>query len=245
MRRLTTILFLITAFLNTSLAQEKILFKLNPELGKAITYSSRNEATMGDAGKILDIAMNIEISPQAIKDTIIHFEGRIKSIKMDMEMMGIVYDSTVESDDEMSIAMNEEIKPIIDQPIFITANQNGKTIQQPNTAEMSEILSAISFDNFFIQFANTPIAIGDSWIQNVFLKDLKRSIDIEYTYVEKNQENHRFSVKYLLDNKANEIFTMEGTALVNAKTLLIDNYTVEFNNITHDIQMKKTTKVIQ
>lgn len=195
-------------------------------------YIINTSSEVEGQGKIMDMSMGLAYTTTSKNDTTFSIDMLFKSFKIDMEMMGIVYDSSKESDDETSKEMEQELKPLYETPTKIVVNTSGKIVGSTNALTDNELVGQMSLDNFAIAFPNKAIGIGDSWENEVHLGLMNRKINMKYTYAEKTNEGHKFDLDFDMEDKG----TFSGYVLVDPITHLVNSSHVELLNPT--VQMK-------
>lgn len=235
---ITSIALLIT--ITCTKAQEKIHFKIKPEIGKNIKYELTTTSEMEGEGKIMDMSMGLSYKPTSIQMDTISLDILFTHFKINMDMMGLNYDSTKESTDESSKEIEKEIKPLFETPTSVKINTSGKVVEKPETSADNVLVGNISLDNFSIAFPDKPVSLGESWDSEIFYQQAGRTVPIKYTYVETNMEGHRLKSEVLLDNQL-----MSGYVIINPKTHLVDKSYMELNNPQVKLKVIVNANVVQ
>jgi len=117
MRRIISALILSLATTFVVQAQEKVRFKVNPEKGKSLNYEMILKTDVEGAQDVMmDMKMGLTLTPSTVTDNDITLDIKYTKVKMDINagMMMLSYDSSEESDNEMSKAIGAELKPILE-----------------------------------------------------------------------------------------------------------------------------------
>ncbi len=149
-----------------TLAQEKVLLRLNYEKGDSYTMTMKmaQEMGMGEMTNNMDIQMEYDIT-NVSKDT---YESTAKYTKMAMEMkqgaLQMSYDSTKKEEelDEAGKVMRTQMKPMMDAVITMKGDKRGTILEskaEPNFNGSEKITEQSSS----VVYPENAVAVGDTW----------------------------------------------------------------------------------
>lgn len=209
-------------------AQEKVHFKMSPVKGKPLNYEMLVKTDIeGDQDLMMDMTMDMTVIPTAISDTSLTLEAKYTKIKMSVNA-GIImmsYDSSQESDDEMSKMLGTQLKPLLENTLTMIMGRNGefKSIDIPNVSEQSFDQSTLR--SFTLNYPNKKIAIGDSWQSEITESKIGANVTTTNTLVQKTNEGYKITVTgNFLDANNKEVGKMDGYYIVDAKTHMTKSY---------------------
>lgn len=213
MKRLFTTLILAATTL-ASFAQEKITFKLNPELDKATSYQVVNKMDVeGPQTVIMDMTMYMDLTYSKLSDTTLKVSSKFTKAKVDMDagMMTMSYDSSVEPEDEMQKMLAAQFAPILENTLSYTMNLSGqiKEVDFPNVND--QLFDKSSLSTYGATYPQHPIAIGDSWQSQAATSKLGISSKASYTLKEKTAEGYIVDYNVdIFDDAENQIGNATG-----------------------------------
>ncbi|WP_428742834.1 DUF6263 family protein [Tenacibaculum sp.] len=164
-----------------TLAQEKVLLRLNYEKGDSYTMNMKMAQVMGMGAMTndMDIQMKYDIT-NASKDT---YESTAKYTKMVMNMkqgaMNMSYDSTKKDEelDEAGKMMKSQMKPMLESTIFMKGDRMGTILEskaEPNFKGAEKITEQSSS----VVYPENAVAVGDTWT----MSKNQEGMNMDFTY---------------------------------------------------------------
>jgi len=181
---------------------------------------------------MMDMKMGLTLTPSTVTDNDITLDIKYTKVKMDINagMMMLSYDSSEESDNEMSKAIGAELKPILENNLTLTIDKNGK-VKEANFPNVSEqAFDKSSLQGFSVGYPDKEIAIGETWESNSSIGQLGISGTVINTLAEKTPEGYKITFKgNYLGQDGSQIGTTDGYYIVNPKTFITKNSIVNTN----------------
>lgn len=249
MKRFFTTLFVASAVIFSTQAQEKITFRLNPEKGKVIPLQMIMKSDVeGAQSMIMDMTMRMNMVATDISESSVKYEAKYSQIKTDINvgMMTISYDSSKEPANETEVAMATQLKPLLESTLSITMDRNAKVtdMEFPNVPDQA--FDRASIQGMSVAFPDRPLAVGDSWESEIDLPQLNAKGKNTNTFAEKNSEGYKINISgTYTDNAGKEIGTVSGFYILDTKTfftkssIVTSNMEMLGNKINSSIELKE------
>lgn len=247
MKRLLILLLITSATIVT--AQEKITFKLSPQKGKVMPFEMTMKSDVeGTQNMIMDMTMKMNIEATEITEASIKYQAKYTQLKTDINagFVSISYDSSVEPTDQMSKTMAAQLKPILENTLTITMDNNAQVVDMdfPNVPEAAFDRSGIQ--GMSIPYPSYPIAIGDSWENEIALPQLTIKGKNKNTFTEKTAEGYKITVAgTYIDDQGKTLGTTSGYYIVDPQTFFTKSSIVKTklemqgNKITSSAELKE------
>lgn len=203
-------------------AQQKVHFRVNPETGKSLNYEIIIKSEIeGDEDVIMDIGLQMSLTPIALNDSAIIIEAKYPKLTMDITtaMMHIAYNSSEESQDELSQLLEAELRPLIENTETLTMNRQGviKDSQFPNVTDQA--FDRSNLKTFAISFPNKEIAIGESWYNPSTKGQFGLLTKITNTFTGITDNGYKIDISGIyVDDNDNEIGKINGFYIIDKKT---------------------------
>lgn len=207
-------------------AQQAVDFKINPEIGKPLSLNMLMKTDMdGPQSVIMNMSMNMEMTPTKKEGENISMESSIKGLKVDIVagMMNMSYDSEIGATDEATKLLEAQFSKIINQTISSVVSAKGKTIDMtlPDGLAMAG-LDANSFSNVAPSLPENPVSPGDSWEGDSEIKgspEMTLRMNTKSTYREETPEGYLIELTgTMLDAEGKEMGTLVGNYILDKKT---------------------------
>ena len=241
MKKLFSTLF-IAAFTLTTFAQEKVLFKLNPTQGKSLPYEMTVKTDIdGAQSVIMDMQFKFNMTATDVQNESVVIDTKFAQIKTEVDagMMAMSYDSSNETDDEMSKMLGTQFKPILENTLTLTLDKFGKVLDSkfPNVADGA--FDKSSMEGLATEFPNKEIALGESWETTKDFPQLNLKGTIKFTYSEKAADGHKITTYgEFKDAAGNVVGTTNGHSIVDATTFM-NKYSISESKL--EVQGTKIT----
>ncbi|WDF68795.1 DUF6263 family protein [Sphingobacterium oryzagri] len=208
-----------------SFAQKAVDFKLNPEIGKPIHIDMLVKTDVdGPQSVIMDMTMNMLMTPTEKQDENFKIESVTKTIKVNVDagMMTMSYDSEKEAEDEMSKMLASQFSKIIDQTITIILTPKGKPVDVVLPEGLAQGMDKAAFSNISTPLPDAPVAVGATWENTAEMGNnpLISKTETTSTFKAENADGYVIDViGKMLDDSANEVGSISGTYTLDKKTL--------------------------
>ncbi|ERJ58316.1 DUF6263 family protein [Sphingobacterium paucimobilis] len=203
-------------------AQEKIVFKLNPEKGKVMTFEMNMKSDIeGTQNMIMDMKMKMKMSATNVTDSTIQYQTKYTQLKTDINagFISISYDSAVEPNDQMGKTMANQLKPLLENTLTITMNHRAQVVDMdfPNVPDAAFDRSSIQ--GMSVPYPTHPIAVGDSWENEIALPQLGIKGKNTNTFTEKTVDGYKITVAgTYMDDSGKVLGTTSGYYIVDTNT---------------------------
>ncbi|KOS08134.1 hypothetical protein AM493_20340 [Flavobacterium akiainvivens] len=173
----------------TETADGKILMRLNYPKGfkQQLTYNMdmilgsvmKNKVTM-----YLDMEV---VSVTGGAKPVYGLKGAITGMTMDSDAMGqkIKYDSSKKAANmtPQEQAMDKQLREVIGQPITVSVDNTGKVVGKMEFKSKDGLTQNEPFDmkNLQMSFPEKPVGVGDTWTEDVEMKNLGGTVKNTYT----------------------------------------------------------------
>lgn len=224
MKRLT--LTLILGFATSLIfAQQKILFKLTPELNQPVKYEMVMKMDIqAEQMMIMDIISTYSMTATEATTDELTITSTFDKITMDMNagLVSMSYDSSKEPNGPAEQALAQQIKPILEKPITSKINRFGKTLSIDAPEAQGAIFDKQTMEKMFTtQYPDYAIAPGESWTEENELPEFNAVAKTTYTFVEKNNQGYKFNISgSVIDNEGKTVGETKGYTISDPKTLL-------------------------
>lgn len=244
----TTLLVAATVILNVQ-AQEKVSFKLNPEKGKVIPFEMIMKSDIeGTQNMIMDMTMKMNMTATDVTESAIKYEAKYTQLKTDVNagIVTISYDSSKEPANQMEEMMASQLKPILESTLSITMDRSAKVIDMtfPNVPEQAFDKSSIQ--GMSVAYPEKPIAIGESWDNEIALPQFNLKGKNVNTFESKNADGYKINVAgTYTDDSGKTIGTTNGYYIVDPKTfftkssVITTNMELQGNKVTTSMELKE------
>ena len=227
---------LFTATFLVAQAQEKVLFKLNPEYGKTNKYEFDYKIAVDRLlGMRMDnnlqtqntYSMQIQTTYSKTQDSLINVANKFTQARVEINTAGtmdVSYDSSKKPLNETEKMIATQFKPLIENKLTYVTNKSGaiKSVDFPNVSE--EIFDKSNVNIFFVvTFPNHPISIGESWTNTKLVSNDQQGLigKTKYTLLERNNDGYKIGLNITMENNAGEAFgSSTGYFIVHPKTYL-------------------------
>lgn len=249
MKRFLTTVLIASCVVLSAKAQEKITFKLDPEKGKTIPFEMIMKSDVeGAQNMIMDMTMKMNMVATEVTDASVTYQTKYTQLKTDVNagIVTISYDSSKEPANQMEEAMAEQLKPLMENTLTVTMDRSGKVtdMEFPNVPDQAFDRSSIQ--GMSVSYPSYPIAVGDSWENEVNLPQLSATGKNINTFTEKTPEGYKIAVAgTYTDDTGKTIGTVSGYYIVDAKTfftkssIVTTDMEVQGNKITSSMELKE------
>ncbi|TDQ29879.1 DUF6263 family protein [Tenacibaculum caenipelagi] len=164
-----------------TLAQEKVLLRLNYEKGDSYTMNMKMAQVMGMG--VMTNDMNIQMKYDITNVSDDTYESTAKYTKMAMDMkqgaMQVSYDSTKKEEelDDTGKMMKSQMKPMLEATIFMKGDRMG-TILETKAEPNFQGAEKITDQSNSVVYPENAVAVGDTWTMN----KNKDGMSLDFTY---------------------------------------------------------------
>lgn len=226
-------------------AQNKVLFKINPEMGKTLNYVMTIKSDVeGEQDAIISMSLQIALTPMTIKDNTIIIEAKYPKASMSIQtsMMSISYDSSIESADPMSQMLAAELAPLLEKTATIAMQYDGTITDIEFPGVSDQTFDKSNFKQLFLSFPTKAIAIGESWKAPITVAQFELNVESTNKLVERLPNGYKIaSTGTYLDDLGKEIGKIEGEHLINLKTHMTESST---SKSSFEVEGQKITSTI-
>ncbi|MBL1409546.1 DUF6263 family protein [Sphingobacterium faecale] len=230
-------------------AQEKVTFKLNPEKGKVVPFEMVSKSDVeGAQSMIMDMTIKMDMQATEVTTSQITYQAKYTQLKTDINagIMTISYDSSKEPSNQMEEMMATQLKPLLESTLTIKMDKNAKITEMDFPNVPDQAFDQSSIQGMFVSYPDYPLAIGDSWNNEVSLPQLSVKGKTTSTFTEKNVDGYKITIEGIfIDNSGNAIGTTTGHYVLDAKTFFVKSSSVtsameiQGNKISSSTELKE------
>ncbi len=232
MKKLISTTLLSACLLLVAQAQEKITFKLNPEIGKSLPFEMNMKTDMeGPQNVMMEMKMKMNLVATDVTDKDATYETKYAAIKTDVDagLLIINYDSSREPANEMEEVFAAQMKPMLESTLTMKLDRHGKLLDFSFPNVSAQAFDKSSLQGMALAYPTYPIAIGDSWDTESELTQLKIKGKVKNTLTEKTAQGYKIAVvTEYKDESGLPIGTSDGYYIIDPTT----HYTTYSSNTT-------------
>lgn len=244
----TTIIFSLLIILSTQ-AQEKVLLRLKPEIGKAVGLEMIMKSDIeGPQSMIMDMNMKMNMTALAANAEEIKYSCTYTGIKMDVNagIMTMSYDSDKEPENQMEEMLASQIKPLLENTMTITMTPQAKVVSVdfPNVSEQAFDQSSI--ENMSVALPEQAIAIGESWEAETAMGQFGIKGKTTNTFAEKTANGYKIDVIGKFTNDGGEevgnvsgYYILDSTTLFTKEALVKTAIEIQGAKVISDVEIRQ------
>ncbi|UIR55763.1 DUF6263 family protein [Sphingobacterium sp. SRCM116780] len=239
---------LLTFFIiSISVAQQKILLKLKPDLNNPVPQKVHMtiDVNAGSESSIIEATTISTTTNTAVTDSTLTYSTKYTEMLLEMNvgMMTINYDSKHPDTNEFSKQIHEKLKTLFEKPVVSIMNLNGKVTAVENLPEGNGFFDPNFFKEASVEYPNYALKVGDQWKATNNNENLGQ---IEQTYTLKSiaPEGILIHCEGNIMAEGKSIGTVAGQYFLSPKTHYLQSATIE-SKIKNDTFDVTTTLVIQ
>lgn len=163
-----------------TMAQEKVLLRLNYEKGDSYTMDMKMAQVMGMGVMTTDMSIQMKYDITNVSADTYETTAKLTKMAMDMKQGAtqVSYDSTKKDEelDETGKMMKSQMAPMLEASILMKGDKLGKTLEtkvEPNVPGVGEFT-----DQSNIIYPEKSVAVGDSWT----MTKSNKGMNFNFTY---------------------------------------------------------------